>query len=121
MVCLNVDGTKHSGSCDLGHLCARTSCNHHRLCSFARLLVATPETTTKPMPTQARLRSLLYPSRLHLRIVVKENGEPVLTATFDEQNRLTNLEVRLEARADSPADAPSESWDQAQWRRLLNG
>lgn len=55
------------------------------------------------------------------QIVVKENGEPVLTATFDEQNRLTNLEVRLEARADSPTAAPSESWDQAQWRRLLNG
>lgn len=54
------------------------------------------------------------------QIVVKEGGEPVLTATFDEQNRLTNLEVRLEGRADSPA-APSESWDQGQLRRLLNG
>lgn len=29
------------------------------------------------------------------KIVVKENGEPVLTATFDERNRLTNLETTL--------------------------
>lgn len=60
-------------------------------------------------------------ARFTRRIVVKEGGEPVLTATFDEQNRLTSLEVRLEARADSSAAAPSESWDQAQLRRLLNG
>jgi len=53
--------------------------------------------------------------------MVNVRSEPVLTATFDEQNRLTNLEVRLEARADSPPAAPSESWDQAQLRRLLNG
>nr|WP_162660490.1 DUF6882 domain-containing protein [Tuwongella immobilis] len=29
------------------------------------------------------------------KVVVRENGEPVLTATFDEQNRLTNLEATI--------------------------
>ena len=31
------------------------------------------------------------------QVVVKENGEEVLTATFDEQKRLTNLEARIDA------------------------
>ncbi|MBL8797842.1 MAG: hypothetical protein JNM56_28350 [Planctomycetia bacterium] len=31
------------------------------------------------------------------QVLVKENGEPVLTAVFDEQNRLTNLEVQVQA------------------------
>jgi hypothetical protein len=56
------------------------------------------------------------------KIVVKENGEPVLTATFDELNRLTNLEVRLEAKAESTGESsPGESWDEAQLRRMLGG
>ena len=56
------------------------------------------------------------------KIVVKEDGEPVLTATFDELNRLTNLEVKLKAEADSPGkDDPVESWDEMQLRRMLGG
>lgn len=61
------------------------------------------------------------------KIVVKENGEPVLTATFDGQKRLTNLEAQLDppAVAEPVADMePSqrvESWDEAQLRRMLGG
>ncbi|MBN9121109.1 MAG: hypothetical protein J0I06_18475 [Planctomycetes bacterium] len=44
------------------------------------------------------------------RIVVEENGEAVLTATFDDQNRLTNLEVKLRSGAPAPK---GESWDEA--------
>jgi hypothetical protein len=50
------------------------------------------------------------------KLVVKENGEPVLTATFDELNRLTNLEVRLNA---DTTTAKPQSWDEGQLRRLL--
>ncbi len=54
------------------------------------------------------------------RIVVKEKGEVVLTATFDEQNRLTNLEVRLEAKTESPDESnPGENWDEGQLRRMM--
>lgn len=31
------------------------------------------------------------------KVLVKENGETVLAATFDELNRLTNLEVQVHA------------------------
>lgn len=56
------------------------------------------------------------------KIVVKENGEAVLTAMFDEQNRLTNLEVRLESDVNDPDDSsPGESWDEGQLRRMLGG
>ncbi len=56
------------------------------------------------------------------KLVVKENGEPVLTATFDELNRLTNLEVRLVAKADDSSEGRSgESWDEMQLRRMLGG
>ncbi len=75
-------------------------------------------------------------------IVRDEGGESVLTATFDEQKRLTNLEVRLEAQADghdegapledrpeasqpregAPTESPgAASWDDAQFRRLMGG
>lgn len=63
------------------------------------------------------------------QIVVRgEGGEALLTATFDEQKRLTNLEVRLNAEppaAEPAADAGHservESWDDMQLRRLLGG
>jgi hypothetical protein len=51
------------------------------------------------------------------RIVVRENGEPVITATFDEQNRLTNLEATLKP---TPRHQ-DESWDEGQLRRMLGG
>jgi hypothetical protein len=35
-------------------------------------------------------------------IVRSESGEPVLTATFDEQKRLTGLEVKRDTQADGP-------------------
>lgn len=55
-------------------------------------------------------------------LVVKENGESVLTATFDEQNRLTNLEVKLNTGTDSPVENdPVESWDELLLRRMLDG
>jgi len=51
------------------------------------------------------------------KIVVKENDEPMLTATFDEQNRLTNLEATLKRSA----EAKGETWDEGQLRRMLGG
>jgi hypothetical protein len=51
------------------------------------------------------------------RFVVRENGEPVLTATFDEHNRLTNLEVTLS----SNERTGGEPWDRGQLRRMLGG
>lgn len=54
------------------------------------------------------------------KIVVKENGEPVLTAAFDAQNRLTKLEAKLKAVADElDKSDPAESWDEAQLRRMM--
>jgi hypothetical protein len=50
-------------------------------------------------------------------LVVKENGEAVLAATFDDQNRLTALEVKLEGSAESS----EESWDERQIQRMLRG
>lgn len=82
------------------------------------------------------------------QIVVRgEDGQPLLTATFDDQKRLTSLEARLGGQADStdedttpekrsaennaevneppesrPAESLSaESWDEAQMRRMLGG
>lgn len=53
------------------------------------------------------------------QIVVRdEDDEPVLTATFDEQRRLTKLEARLEPEAPEDND-PGESWDEGQLRRML--
>jgi hypothetical protein len=54
------------------------------------------------------------------KLVVKEDGEVVLTATFDKQNRLTKLEAKLKP-TDSGADDSNtaESWDQAQLRRMM--
>lgn len=56
------------------------------------------------------------------KIVVKENGEVVLAATFDEQNRLTKLEAKLEgAEPKSDAGGAVESWNEMQLRRMLGG
>lgn len=61
------------------------------------------------------------------KIVVKEMGEAVLTATFDELGRLTNLEVKLKTEGDGLAEElptenpPGESWDEAQLRRMMGG
>ena len=49
------------------------------------------------------------------KIVVKEDGEAALTATFDEQNRLTKLEAKLKSEAASRG----ESWDDGQFRRMM--
>jgi hypothetical protein len=50
------------------------------------------------------------------KLVVKESGEAVLTATVDEHNRLTNLEARL--KVDAPA-TNTESWEEGQLRRMM--
>lgn len=50
------------------------------------------------------------------RVVVRDGGA-ALTATFDEHNRLTRLEV---AQGAIPEDV-EDSWDQAQIRRMLRG
>jgi hypothetical protein len=54
------------------------------------------------------------------QIMVHENGVAVLMATFDEQNRLTHLEVKLKAEANDPDVTNSgESWDDGQLRRMM--
>lgn len=51
------------------------------------------------------------------RVVVRENGEPVLTATFDEHHRLTSLESVLNS---APA-LTNSAWDDELFRRMLDG
>lgn len=54
------------------------------------------------------------------KLVVKENGDPVLTATFDEQNRLTHMEANLKPAASSEGDSDAvESWEEGQLRRMM--
>jgi hypothetical protein len=50
------------------------------------------------------------------KIVVKENGEAALTAIFDEQNRLTNLEAKLKPSGTAPK---GESWDGFLLRKMM--
>jgi hypothetical protein len=50
------------------------------------------------------------------KIVVKENGEAALTATFDEQNRMTNLEAKLKPTGATPND---ELWDELLFRKMM--
>lgn len=52
------------------------------------------------------------------RVIVRESGEPVLTATFDEHNRLTHLEATL-----NPTSPPKKNsvWDDELFRRMLGG
>jgi hypothetical protein len=55
-------------------------------------------------------------------ITVNEGEEQVLTATFDEHNRLTNLEAKLKSDAiETDAVEKVETWEQAQLRRMLGG
>jgi hypothetical protein len=60
-------------------------------------------------------------------VVVREGGEPVLTATFDGENRLTHLEVKLESptaplsNAHPIADPAGPSWNDHLLRRMLGG
>lgn len=49
------------------------------------------------------------------KLLVKDHGEVVLAATFDDQNRLTALEVELE----SNAEPSGQSWDERQIQRML--
>jgi hypothetical protein len=51
------------------------------------------------------------------QILVKKDGINVLTATFDEQNRLTTLETEM----DADEEPPVESWEESQLNRMLRG
>jgi hypothetical protein len=51
------------------------------------------------------------------QVIVKEKQEPMLTATFDEQNRLTQLVASVKPQA----VGMSEKWDEGQLRRMLGG
>jgi hypothetical protein len=50
------------------------------------------------------------------KIVVNEGSEAVLIATFDEQDRLTDLQANLKSDA---RVSNGESWDEGQLRRML--
>lgn len=50
------------------------------------------------------------------RIIARQNGEVVLTATFDESNRLAKLNV---AQKPEQANTTGETWDEGQLRRML--
>jgi hypothetical protein len=50
------------------------------------------------------------------RVIVRENGEPVLTATFDDLNRLTHLEATLNP---TPPPKKNSVWDDELFRRML--
>jgi hypothetical protein len=54
----------------------------------------------------------------HQIVVQDDDGEPVLTATFDEQNRLTHLEAKLQP---APPTKKNPNWDDEQFRRMLGG
>lgn len=52
------------------------------------------------------------------QVIVRENGKPALTATFDEHNRLTHLEAHLPP---PPPPKRTSAWDDELFRRMLGG
>jgi hypothetical protein len=55
---------------------------------------------------------------VHQIVVQDDDGESILTATFDEQNRLTHLEAKLQP---TPPASKNAEWDDELLRRMLGG